>query len=474
MADKYRKILIIILLFNFTLFVYYFANSNINPSIDVFYYLAVADSFYDGTGLLDITTTPAQPIITPQNGIVFIHVLLKSIGLQGAASRLAAIKIIHYLGFLILIYIFYKIFTRLKISPELTFLSLGILLSSSHFLKTVIQPLNEGMWCVLTAMVFYLAISNENRESWVKIIAIAGLSIILANFRLTGPIIVFSICLTYLLLRNLKKALTFFIIGVISYASVYIILAMLNVDYSGFEGFVKNNYSIQYILNQPLMVLIYTIPGVFLGISGRKMMMALPFSIVIILFYLAYFRQAWRRKYFVQLLIISYIILSLLSALIMPGSPGGPSRFIIMIMPLTLLTITTYFDDSKKLRLGLGLFLLLTISVSMFRLMVWDRIYFVNNRSYARMKSQISEPYMLISEAPRYSYYIFGKGSKKVQDINQDTKHMILFGKEQWLKEITKMVHDYIKHAQIEYLHEKYITGHNPGDIYCAVKINAQ
>ena len=224
MINNYRKILIISLLINVTFFVYYLINSDINPSIDAFYYLAVADSFHNGTGLSNITTNPPQPIYTPQNGIVFIHVLLQSIGFHGADSRLLAIKLINYLGFLLLIYIFYIIFKQLKISPELTFLSIGILLSGAHFFKTINQPLNEGIWCVLTAIVLYLAISNDNKESLLKIAAIALSGIVLVNFRLNGPIIILSIAFTYVLLRKFKKSLIYFIIFIMSYVSLYIIL----------------------------------------------------------------------------------------------------------------------------------------------------------------------------------------------------------------------------------------------------------
>lgn len=126
MTNNYKKIIIIItLLLNVSFFVYYTANSDINPSADAFYYLALADSFHNGTGFADITNDPPQPIYTPQNGIAFIHILLQAIGLHGADSRLLAIKFINYLGFLLLIYIFYNVFKQLKVSSELTFLSLG-------------------------------------------------------------------------------------------------------------------------------------------------------------------------------------------------------------------------------------------------------------------------------------------------------------------------------------------------------------
>ncbi len=486
MTNNYKKIIIIItLLLNVSFFVYYTANSDINPSADAFYYLALADSFHNGTGFADITNDPPQPIYTPQNGIAFIHILLQAIGLHGADSRLLAIKFINYLGFLLLIYIFYNVFKQLKVSSELTFLSLGILLSGAHFFKTINQPLNEGVWCVLTAIVFYLAISNENKESYARIAAIALSGIVLANFRLNGPVIILSIAVTYVLLKKFTKSLIFIIIFIISYASIYIILAMLKADYSGFQRF-SSVYSYNFIFNRPLMSLIYTVPGVFLGITGSnymtlfftppreslavtgKWLVTLPFSLLLFLFYGLYLQKYLKLKSFANLLILCYLILLLIILQIMPG---GDSRYIIMILPFTLLAITTYFNDSRKLRFFLGIILIFTISVSMYRLIWLDGIYFINNKSYVNIKNQISEPYMLISESSSYSYYIFNKGNHNVKDINTKTKHIVVFGRNKFSENIIKYIHDKFGIDHIEYLDDKIITGRGPEEIYRTIKV---
>ena len=381
MIDKYKKIFIITLLINVTLFIYYLANSDINPSIDAFYYLSIADSVHNGTGFVNITTDPPKPIYTPQNGIVFVHILLQSMGLHNAESRLCAIKLINYFGFCLLIYIFYNVFRQLKISQELTFLSLGILLSSAHFLKTIIQPLNEGIWCVLTAIVFYLAILNDNKENYLNIALIALSGIILANFRLNGPIIILSIAFAYLLLRKFKKSLMFFGIFILSYVSVYIVLAMFNVNMGGFSSF-SSVYTFNYILSRPLVTLIYTLPGAFMGITGKwwplfdqppreylrligGWIIVLPFSLLLCYYYALYLVKEIKEKNFTKLLTICYIILLLLCLQIMPG---GDSRYIIIIVPFSLLAIATMFNDSKKLRLFMGILLLSTILISIFRL----------------------------------------------------------------------------------------------------------
>jgi hypothetical protein len=483
--DKYKKLLLITLLFNIIIFTYYLANSDINPSIDAFYYLALADSFYQGTGLANITTDPPQPIYTPQNGIVFIHILLQSIGLHNADSRLLAIKLINYVGFLLFVYIFYNIFRQLKISSEITFLSLGILLSGAHFTKTIIQPLNEGFWCLLTAIVFFLAISNENKWSFLKVATITILSIALANFRLNGPIIVLSIAISYFILSKFKKSLAFFLIFIMSYASIYIILTMFNADYSGFQT-VYSLFTFNYLINHPLMILVFTVPGVFIGITGSKYMslyymslwetlvgtgkwlITIFISLFLLLFYGYYLRKFIKLKNFQNILIMFYIMLLIIFLEIMPGSD---SRYIIMILPFTLLAIATYFNDSKKLRLCLGIFLLLTILVSMYRLIWWDSIYFNNNKSYVGIQDKMSEPYELISETPKYSYYIFRRPCKNAKDINKNSKYIVVFGTDKYNKLMLQIIHDKFKIDHIEYLDHKIIAENSRDAKFNTIKI---
>ena len=63
---------------------------------DAYYYMAIADSFVESGNLLDLTSYPTQLLKTPQNGVVFVHVLLSWLGL-GPEARLVGISIIGYL-----------------------------------------------------------------------------------------------------------------------------------------------------------------------------------------------------------------------------------------------------------------------------------------------------------------------------------------------------------------------------------------
>lgn len=445
MFNKSKKVLLVFCFINLTFFVYYCLLPDINPSIDIYYYLSIADSYYQGKGFYDITSATPKPIITPQNGIVFIHILLRKIGLHDPDSRFLAIKIINYIGFLCLVFVFYKTFLKLKISSEVTNLCMGIILLSAHFLKTIVAPLNDGIFCGLTALIFYIIMSNETRNSLLKIVMITCLSIVIANFRLNGPLIIVSGLVTYVILRKISKALVYLIILIISLWSVYFILKLMQVDLSGIKAFAAGIYSIQFFINQAIITLILSIPGAFTGIDSREMIITLPISIVILGFYAFYYWIAVKEKNFPIILCISYIIVSLLFLQIMPG---GSPRYIIMIVPFSLLIIANYFRDNYRLKISLRIVLLMTLSISLFRLFFWDSIYFANKKPLEYVRENIMEPYVLISQLPRSSYYIFNKRDSNIDDIDIYWKNIIIFGNKEYID------------AKINHLKEKYTIGH--------------
>ncbi len=431
MTDNQKKLLYIYIIINLGMFIYYCILPDINPSNDAYYYLSIADSFYNGTGFCDITGAKPQPVITPQNGVVFIHILLRTIGCHDPGIRFLIIKIINYIGFLFLVFVFYEILKKLKVSSEITIICMGIILLSAHFLKTIIAPLNDGIFCILTAMVFYLVIANENRDSFKILAIIIFLSIVLANFRLNGPLIILAASITYYLVNKTTKSLIYFIIFGISYALVYALLVLLKVDFSAIKELTKNTYSCQFFMHQALMTLIYTIPGAFAGIDGREIMIALPISLGILIYYIIYFRQAWKGNKFIEIYIIIYILLSIMFLQIMPG---GPSRYIIMVVPFTYLTLATYFRDNNKIKILLVIILLLTFSISLARLVFWDSKYFENKKALDYVHKNIVKPFILLSEDPRYSYYIFNKSADDIKGITKDTKYIVIFGHETFIQ----------------------------------------
>lgn len=468
MANKYRNFLLIFLFINFGYFVYYCLLPDINPSNDAFYYMSVADSIHNGTGFYDITSVEPRPVITPQNGIVFVHEILICIGIYEPGYRFLAIKIIYYVGFICCIYFFYQIFSTFKVSSEINVLCLGIILLSAFFIKTILAPLNEGFYCFLSSLIAYLIICHNNDNNYLKIGVILFLSIASATFKLNGPLIVLSAAVAYFIINNRKLSLTYFIIFILSYVGVFALYELYRVDFSGMVSMTERSYSKEFIINKIIMIVTYTMPGIFLGISGRKVMIALPISIIIICFYLIYFKQSFIKKNFNKILIINYIILNILFLFI---ATGHDSRYILMILPFSLLIVATYFNNLNRLRLSLLVVLLLTFSISIFRLIFWDSVFFKNKPSFDYVRKNISEPYTLISQSSRVSYFIFAKRSDNLDKIKEGNGPIIVFGNEEYVKKTKKYISQKYKVIKTENLYKQFILAHRRDEIYNIAKI---
>lgn len=254
----------------------------------------------------------------------------------------------------------------------------------------------------------------------------------------------------------------------ISYASVFVLLELLRIDFSGIKSLAAFIYSKDSIINQILWTFDYTIPGTLLGISGREMMITLPLSLAVLSFYIVYLVQSMKKRSFPKLVIILYILLTIL--FLLPTS-GSASRYIIMVVPFSLLAIATYFKDSPKLRVSLGAALLVTLSISLFRLFFWDSIYFANNKSFAYIRKNIKEPYMLVSQSPRISYYLFNKRSIDIADINHGHGTMIIFGNKEYIDANINLLKQQAKIEHIDDVNHTIILGHENSDLYHIVRM---
>ena len=86
----------------------------------------------------------------------------------------------------------------------------------------------------------------------------------------------------------------------------------------------------------------------------------------------------------------------------------------------------------------------------------------------------MSEPYTLISEESRYSYFIFGKRSNSFGNLSKETKNIVVFGRDKFNKDTLNNLQEKFKINHIEYLSDKIIAAHGPEEIYNTIKIIAE
>ena len=435
--------------------------------------MSIADSLYNKIGFYDITETNLKPVVTPQNSIVVFHLALLYFGLNDPQTRLLIITFFYYIFYLGFVYVIYKIFDKFKVSSEITLLSIGILLLSAYLLKIMLIPINDGIYCLVTAAIFYIIITLDTTSgiNFNKLLIVTVLGIIAANSRLNGPLIFLSASLSYLLLKNLRRALLFLLLFCCCYCSVFLINYLAKFDFQGLartNSHLLHKYTVDFFVDKVINTITRTIPGLWGGWTGRQLYSMVPFSISIITFYFLYFRQSIREKDFAKIFTITVIAMNLIFLQIIPGYEP---RYITIVLPLTLLAIATYFKNDIILSRCFTIILIVTVASSVFRLVYWEKIFFGNYETKKYITENITEPYLLMSQSPRDAYYVFNKRCSREANNSSGLKTAILFGSNEYLTAKIDSLQKKHSIKTIEYLDKAIVFGHEEGYVYHIVRI---
>jgi len=273
-------IILIGLFVSFYSFFFFMSNKIFLIGSDAFYYISIADSIVKYSEMRDITAIPSWPVKTPQNGIVFIHVILSLIGI-GAKGRILSIVVINYLLYLSGIYPLYKIarFCGLKKGFPLISL-LSVYLGAWHMYRFNMLALNDGFFNSLTVWFVYLVIkfvrdidllesSAFYKPAIKKMLIIYLFVIVLVQFRLNASLVIGSAVISALLVKKYRVS-ALLILGslvlLFSFILIYTLIEVPSLESSG----LRRLYSMFWSSN------VYTIklqlwkilPHLIAGLSG--------------------------------------------------------------------------------------------------------------------------------------------------------------------------------------------------------------
>ncbi len=224
--SKNIRILIIIMfsvaiLLSFYSFYFFMSNKVFLIGSDAFYYMSIADSILKNGEIRDLTTIPSFPIKTPQNGIVFVHMILSILGI-GAKGRIITIVFINYLLYLLGVYPLYKIARMSGLNKGLPLASLlSVYLGAWHIYRINLIAYNDGIFNSVVIWLVYLIIklaydfdTGELRsavfKSMIRGFSLIGLFVvILIHFRLNVTLVIGSAVLGALAIRNYRLSFWF-------------------------------------------------------------------------------------------------------------------------------------------------------------------------------------------------------------------------------------------------------------------------
>jgi hypothetical protein len=206
-------------------------------STDALYYLSIADNYLTNGVFLDGTTVPNGPVLTPQNGIVWIFCLLRMLSFSNQQCILVVLGI-NYILLLGCIFPLIQICRRIGLeTKELIFCVLFIFVGNSRiFTWLYMSPLNDmffyagQLWLLYLLILIDESLSGEREKTRLlnlRITTSIFLAAIIIHFRLNAIFIPIAGVLSAILLRKYRLIplmLVLFIVMAVSVSTSYFIV----------------------------------------------------------------------------------------------------------------------------------------------------------------------------------------------------------------------------------------------------------
>jgi len=188
---------------------------------DIYYYLSLADSFLKNRLLLDITKIPAQPVKTPQNGIVLWFILLKTWGV-GDYQIIRLTSIINFCLYIIAFYFVYRLGKRMKFKPWQQQLLALFYFTHWGMYRYQMTPYNDGVFYFIGLALVYFIVEQLffDKKRWGYICL---LSMVIGHFRVQGYLVLFSAVIVSLLLKKTGDSVKY--LGLVGLSMALLIMA---------------------------------------------------------------------------------------------------------------------------------------------------------------------------------------------------------------------------------------------------------
>ena len=347
LSREYYPISMVFFGFILSFFLFYFFLSNKVYLIgsDAFYYMSIADSILKYGEMRDITSIPSFPVKTPQNGIVFVHLILSLLGL-GAKDRILSIVLINYLLYLSGVYPLYKIARLLNNKWGFSLATLlSVYIAAWHIIRINLLAINDGIYNSLIIWLVYMIIKYVHdfdagnlfaKKNLISMLIINFIVIVLIQFRLTASLIIASAVLSAFAIRDYKISASFLIVCLLlifSFLSVYLFIPVVGFNniIEKITVFMFKSIDLYYIKFQFWKVL----PGLVMGLSPLSNPIATFMFIILPLSMIYYLFKGIKEKIFQRV----FIACICLSGLWFTYSYPGNSRDILYTFPFVYLIL---------------------------------------------------------------------------------------------------------------------------------------
>ena len=380
---------------------------------DAYYYAAVADSLIHHQELKNIAHEPAIAVMTPQNGIVYLHFLLHKIGIHSIEARLTTLLFANAIIMIGCCTLLFRVFQNYEIERKAVFLvSLSACLSY-YFYMVLLQPINDGLFILLNLIALNIILKNNFSKS--NLISLLVIALVIGHFRLSGFLVFAVAAIAYLTLRHYRQSLYHVFFTFVSLFSPFILAFIIGLDFSGFGEQTQDmvsRYSFEYFVDHAHKTLSLNIPEAFFRMSFFTSGFSIPAAmfgylisipLISVVSWLTY--KAIRNRN-LSLLVICGVFISYL--LYFQVHKAQPTRYIILLSFLFPYLLLLVIPKSRQVRWS-------TIYLAIIAIISTSAIFITDKGEIGKQKFTYKEEmlddiadkeFILFSHFPRITYYL--------------------------------------------------------------------
>lgn len=441
----FTNLLIVILIVAISLYLLFY-NSFIYGLSDAYYYSSIAEGyfkygvFFDNTGI-------QRGIVSAQNGIVLIHIIMIKLGLDNVIDRLNVLSVFNILITIISVFFIKHILQNIfDLSKKYSFYIVLILCLTPEFYTTMLQPIND-VYFVFLSILFIYVVFNTRVDYKYRVFFLVFIALIIGHFRIQGIFLFLSIIIANIYLQNYKKSIFHFFLLLLSLLSVKVVNYLYINDFSQIEelnNMVFESLNLHEIWSNFLNIISYTLPSLVFSTSKFSEYYSFIFYIavwIVVYFGVMSFKNKDEKKIFLFLLILMNVALLTIFLVQEP-------RYLIAVYPFMIYVLFLYINKEVMVKI----FILILVCVLVLRFYLagteytldrnwninFNVDYSINKENRTTLLNQMKEKdFDIVSENNRVTYFLFGQNAS-YDFIQKD--QLIYIGEEKQLNSLLEFL----------------------------------
>lgn len=432
------------IIFNYLLvlfFVFYitfyliFKHSLLYMLSDAYYYSSIAENLFNLGVFRSATMEPSLPVVTTQNGIVFIHYAFIWLGVHDPVIRMYMVSGLCFVALLGSLWILRLIFIkRLGCGEGVVVLLLFTLVLNPVWYLGLLQPINDVFFVFLSFSYIYLFLAKGEKSNK-ELFLMAVIAVLVGHFRVQGAFLFVASILVSILLKKYRHALQYCFLLFVSLLSIQSFTSFFIEDKSGLRKtaeLVKSNLSIPEILTTSYSVFKSILPNLFLGFDIFSEYYYW-FFVLIITYSFIYLFISLRSKEIQNTFLMFFLMMNLFFVMVFPWQTP---RYLLVILPFIAYYTSVYTSALASKNLFLIVYNLFLFCALIFRIMFLDgssllgRVpninfdinYTVNKINSEKFSGYLGGDYDLVSYTyqGRVSHFLFNKPSVNYNDTTNE------------------------------------------------------